>query len=74
MSESVLLGAGFLLVLTGALSCIYPLRSVGIRTRGVALSMITGGFFFVAIATDLLDSYLVYLSFALFFLGLVSLR
>ncbi len=73
MLESVLFGAGFVLVLTGALSFIYPLRWVGIRTRGMALLTMAGGFLLVAIATGLIDSYLVYLGFGLFFLGLVSL-
>jgi hypothetical protein len=73
MLESVLLRAGYVLVLIGALSCVYPLCWAGIRTRGVALLTTTGGFLLVAIATGLLDSYLVYLGFALFFLGLVSL-
>lgn len=73
MLESVLFGAGFVLILAGAFSCIYPLRWIGIRTRGIALLTITGGFLLVAIATGLIDSYLVYLGFVLFFLGLVSL-
>jgi hypothetical protein len=73
MLESVLLGAGFVLVLAGALSFIYPLRWVGVRTRGIALLTITGGFLLVVIATGMLDSYLVYLGFALAALGLVSL-
>ena len=34
---------------------------------------IAGGFLLIAIATGLIDSYLVYLGFVLFFLGLVSL-
>jgi hypothetical protein len=73
MLESVLLGGGFALVLAGALSCIYPLRWLGIHTRGMALVIIASGFLLVAIATGLVDSYLVYLGFVLFFLGLVSL-
>lgn len=73
MLESILFYSGFALVLTGALSCIYPLRWLGIRTRGMALVIIAGGFLLVAIATGLIDSYLVYLGFVLFFLGLVSL-
>src|ERR1700694_214159 len=50
MLESVLLGAGLVLVLAGALSFIYPLRWVGIRTRGIALLKIAGGFLLVAVA------------------------
>jgi hypothetical protein len=73
MLESVLLGAGFVLVLTGTLSFIYPLPWVGIRTRGMASLTIAGGFLLVAIVAGLIDSYLVYLGFVLFFLGLVSL-
>jgi hypothetical protein len=73
MLESVLLGAGLVLVLTGALSFIYPLRWIGIRTRGVALLTIAGGFLLVAIAAGLFDSYLVYLGLVLFLFGLVSL-
>jgi hypothetical protein len=73
MWESVLIGAGFALVLAGALSCIYPLRWLGIRTRGGALLIIAGGFLVVAIGMGLIDSYLAYLGFVLFCLGLVSL-
>ncbi len=71
--ELVLLGAGFGLVLAGALSIIYPLRWLGVRTRGMAWLILTGGFLLVAIGTDLIDSYLVYLGFVLLCLGLVSL-
>ena len=37
MLESVLFTAGFALVLAGALSFLYPLRWLGISTRGIAV-------------------------------------
>jgi hypothetical protein len=73
MLESVLFGAGFALVLVGALSFLYPLRWLGIPTRGIAVLVMAGGLLLVAIAADLIDSYLVYLGLTLFFTGLVSL-
>lgn len=73
MIERVLFGAGFGLVLVGALSCIYPLRWLRIRNRAVALLSVAAGFFLVAIAARLIDSYLVYFGFSLFLAGLISL-
>jgi hypothetical protein len=73
MLESVLFGAGFALVLVGTLSFLYPLRWLGIGTRGIAVLVISGGFLLIAIAADLIVSYLVYLGLTLFFTGLVSL-
>ena len=73
MLESVLLGTGFALVLVGAVSCLYPLRWLGIRSRGMALLIVAGGFLVVALAAGLVDSYLVYFGFTLFFTGLISL-
>jgi hypothetical protein len=73
MLDTVFLGAGFVLLLVGALSCIYPPGWLGIRRRGIALLIVAGGFLLVALAAGLIDSYLVYLGLALFFLGLVSL-
>jgi hypothetical protein len=60
-------------VLVGALSCVYPLRWLGIRTRGIAVLVTAGGFLLIAIGAALIDSYLVYLGLSLFFTGLVSL-
>lgn len=73
MAEPVLFGAGFALIAAGALSVIYPLRRLWIRTRGAALMVIAGGFLLVAVAGKMIDSYLVYLGFALFVAGLLSL-
>ncbi len=73
MLESVLLVAGLALILAGALSFVYPLRCLGISTRGIAVLVMAGGFLVVAIATGMVDSYLVYLGFTLFFAGLLSL-
>jgi hypothetical protein len=73
MLESVLLGAGLALVLGGALSFLYPLRWLGISTRGIAVLVMAGGFLVVAIGTGMIDSYLVYLGLTLFFAGLLSL-
>lgn len=73
MLESILLVAGLALVVAGALSFLYPLRWLGISTRGIAVLVMAGGFLVVAIGTGMLDSYLVYLGLALFCAGLVSL-
>ncbi|PYI94232.1 MAG: hypothetical protein DME97_01850 [Verrucomicrobia bacterium] len=73
MLESILFVAGFALVLAGALSFLYPLRWLGIPTRGIAVLVMAGGFLVVAIGAGMIDSYLVYLGFALFFAGLISL-
>jgi hypothetical protein len=73
MLESILLVAGLVLVVAGALSFLYPLRWLGISTRGIAVLVMAGGFLVVAIGTGMLDSYLVYLGLALFCAGLVSL-
>ena len=73
MLESILLVLGLALVVAGALSFLYPLRWLGITTRGIAVLVMTGGFLVVAIATGMIDSYLVYLGLALFLAGLLSL-
>jgi hypothetical protein len=73
MLESVLLVAGLALVLAGALSFLYPLRWLGISTRGIAVLVMAGGFLVVAIGTGMIDSYFVYLGLTLFFAGLLSL-
>jgi hypothetical protein len=73
MLESILLVAGLAMVVAGALSFLYPLRWLGISTRGIAVLVMAGGFLVVAIGTGMLDSYLVYLGLALFCAGLVSL-
>jgi hypothetical protein len=73
MLESVLLVAGLALVLAGALSFLYPLRWLGISTRGIAVLVMAGGFLVVALGTGMLDSYLVYLGLTLFCAGLLSL-
>ena len=73
MLESVLLVAGLALVLAGALSFLYPLRWLGIPTRGIAVLVMAGGFLVIAIGAGMIDSYLVYLGFTLFFAGLISL-
>ena len=73
MLESVLLVAGLALVVAGALSFFYPLRWLGISTRGIAVLVTAGGFLIVAIGTGMIDSYLVYLGLTLFLAGLLSL-
>src|SRR2546421_3485075 len=73
MWETAAFGAGFLLVAAGALSLIYPLRWIGVRTRFAALVVVTAGFFVVALGAKMLDSYPVYLGLALAFLGLISM-
>ena len=73
MLESVLFVLGFALVVGGAVSVVYPLRWLGISSRGMAIVVIAGGFFVVAIGAGMIDSYLVYLGFTLLVAGLVSL-
>jgi hypothetical protein len=73
MIELVLFGAGFALTVAGALSVLYPLRWLRIRTRGAALMVIAGGFFLVALGAEMIDSYVVYLGFTAFAAGLLSL-
>lgn len=73
MLESILVCAGLALILTGALSFIYPLRWLHIRTRGVAVAVAADGFLLVAIAAEMIDSFFVYLGLVLFFAGLISL-
>jgi hypothetical protein len=73
MLELVLSYAGIALLLVGGLSLIYPLRWLGIQTRGAALLVVAAGFLVVAIAAEMIGSYLVYLGFALFLAGFVSL-
>src|SRR5256885_3074818 len=63
---------GAVLITAGALSLLYPLRWVGIRTRGIAFGVIAAGFLVVALGAEMVDSYLVYLGFALAVLGAVS--
>lgn len=73
MLERVLFYAGFALLAVGGLSFIYPLRWFRIRTRAAALLVVAAGLLMVAIGAEMLDSYLVYLGFAVFAAGLVSL-
>ena len=73
MLESILFYFGFALILAGVLSIIHPLRWIRIPTRGVALLVMAGGFLLVAIGAGMVDSFLVYLGFTLFFAGLLSL-
>ena len=70
--EPVLFGAGFALIVIGGLSLIYPLRWLRIRTRGVAVMVIAGGFLLVAVGAEMIDSYLVYLGFCLFLAAILS--
>ena len=73
MLDSVLLCFGFALGGAGLASVLRPLRFIGIRTRGLAWAVAAAGFFFVALATHLVDSFFVYFGFALILVGLVSL-
>ena len=73
MLESILFVVGFALVLAGAFSFLYPLRWLGIRTRGIAVLVTAAGFLVVAVGAGLLESYLVYLGLTLSFAGLISL-
>ena len=73
MIELVLFGAGFALIIAGALLVLYPLRWLRIRTRGAALVLIAGGFLFVAVAAEMIDSYVVYVGFTVFVAGVLSL-
>src|SRR2546423_1957294 len=73
MVDVAVFSAGFAFVTVGALSLLYPLRWIGIRTRAIGLVVIAVGFLTLAIAAQLLESYLVYLGFVLALLGLISL-
>ena len=73
MFESILFWAGAALILAGALSFLYPICWLRIRTRGVAVVVVAGGLLLVAVAAKMIDSYLVYAGLALFFAGLISL-
>jgi hypothetical protein len=73
MWEAVTFGAGFALVVAGALSFVYPIRWAGIKTRPTALMVIAAGFLVVSLGARMLDSYAVYLGLAFAFVGLASL-
>ena len=73
MFEVALFSVGFALIVTGAVSLLYPLRWLGIGTRTIAFIVIATGFLVVAIAAQLVDSYFVYLGLVLALLGLISL-
>ena len=73
MFDVALFSVGFALILTGAVSLLYPLRWLGVRRRAIAFIVIATGFLIVAIAAQLLDSYLVYLGLVVALLGLISL-
>ena len=73
MLESILFSAGLALILAGAASLIHPMRWLRIRTRGMALAVLAGGFLLEALAAEMIDSYLVYFGFTLFLAGLLSL-
>jgi hypothetical protein len=71
--ELILLWAGSALVVAGALSLLYPLRWLGVPTRGIAVLVMAGGFLLIAIGAGMVDSYFVYFGFTLFFAGVISL-
>jgi len=71
--ESILFWAGLALIIAGALSFVYPIRWLRIRTRAIAVTVAAGGFLLVAAAAEMIDSFFVYLGFALFFAGSISL-
>lgn len=73
MWETAAFVAGFVLVAAGILSLVYPFRWIGIKTRGVALVIVTAGFLVVALGAEMLDSYLVYLGLTCALLGFISL-
>jgi len=73
MWEASAFAVGAVVITAGALSLLYPLRWIGIRTRGTAFVVIAAGFLVVALGAGMLDSYFVYLGFVLAVAGLVSL-
>ena len=73
MRELILFWTGLALIVAGAASFIYPLHWLRIRTRGVAAAVLASGFLLVAFAAEMIDSFLVYFGFTLFFAGLLSL-
>src|SRR5947207_15696008 len=64
---------GAVVITAGALSLLYPLRWIGIRTRGTAFVVIAAGFLVVALGAGMLESYVVYVGFVLAVAGLISL-
>ena len=73
MWEALVFAVGAVVITAGALSLLYPLRWIGIRTRGTAFVVIAAGFLVVALGAGMLDSYFVYLGFVLAVAGLISL-
>src|SRR5882724_5653335 len=73
MWEASAFAVGAVVITAGALSLLYPLRWIGIRTRGTAFAVIAAGFLVVALGAGMLDSYFVYLGFVLAVAGLISL-
>jgi len=73
MRETAGFVAGAAIIVIGVLSMVYPLRWIGIRSRGMAFVIIATGFLVVALAAEMVDSYLVYLGLSLALLGFISL-
>src|SRR5256885_14100460 len=73
MWEASAFAVGAVVITAGRLSLLYPLRWIGIRTRGTAFVVIAAGFLVVALGTGMVDSYFVYLGFVLAVTGLISL-
>jgi hypothetical protein len=71
--ETAAFATGFLVLAIGAISLLYPLRWLGVKTRAIALITMAAGFLIVALGAQLIDSYLVYLGLALAFVGFISL-
>jgi hypothetical protein len=71
--DSVLVYFGFVLILAGLVSLIWPLRFLRIRTRLWATIVVAVGSALEFIAGAMVDSFLVYLGLTLFLVGLFSL-
>jgi hypothetical protein len=70
--ETAAFATGFVVAAVGAFSLLYPLRWIGLKTRGIALLTIASGFLIVALGAQMIDSYMVYLGLALAAVGFVS--
>lgn len=64
--------AGLVLLTSGALSVLYPLRWIGIKTPVRALVVIAAGFLVAALGARMVDSYVIYVGLALAFVGCIS--
>lgn len=71
--DSILVYLGFVLIVGGLVSLIWPLRFFYVRTRLAAAVVTAAGVFLESVVGEMLDSFLVYLGLTLLLTGLASL-